>query len=1225
MKLFSRFFLNPARAALTVMGLALAGMVLAPTFAHAADCTVTTDTVIDQAYVDAGSCSTISIEGNVSTTWIGTVNLQGSGTVTVRSGYTMTMGSSSEMILGSTDDFVVEATATTTHLLEDTNGLKITARNITVSGALSVSQRGCRAAGGFGDDGYGVNTTTGRCGYRTGGYGRGGGGSGGGGGGGSHAAAAGTAGGGVAGGSTIYGNSFVPAFLGSGAGSGYFFTAFGGAGGGLVHVTSTGVLTLDGTISAVGGNGIYNGSYNGGGGGAGGSILIRAGTLSGGGTISANGGRGAIGGGGGAGGRVAVYYGANGGFSLDSVTADAGSAQGAGSAGATGTTFIVDRYTDDGAGTVTVTSGFDFPASGDYIRSGYDISDGAYLRCSESMSTLAVSSTAWLALSGVSWTCANSISSVYFGSATGISTTNTALTFSAATSITVMAPAWTNVTTTIVATQSGSRASFDISSDLTVRGMVLRLGDAGTFDAFGGYLTIPRSIALSMVSSTFGASVSSTSLTAFTMDSLSLIDAMGHGCPAASAGENGYGPNTTTGVCGISTSGYGTGGGNGGGGGSGAAHGGAGGNSAATLGSSVTYGSSTNPLLYGSSGGGGYTPYTGLGASAGGVIHLSISGTATINGTLKADGGDGYFRGYTGGGGGSGGSINLAAATIAGSGTITAKGGAGANGGNGGGGGGGGRIAFSTSALTFTGTSSTSAGAAGTGSNSTAGTAGTVYVRIVNQTPSVPSSLGPASLADGSTTGTANPTLRFTLADSDLADTVKYRIQIDDSSDFATPVVDYTSALAAQGARTFQVGQAAGSGSYSVGSSGQTLADGSYYWRVKAIDSSDAGSSYATANSGAVAFEVDTATRLLSFEAATGSGLESVTATSIRILLSSEHFEDVSVAYAVTAGTATGGGVDYTLTAGTATISAGQTSTTIPLVVVDDGVYESSETLTITLSDPTFAVIGSNTSTVYTILEDDAAPVPPSSGGGAVGAGAAGALALFVPTTIQAPIGVLLPQAPAPITTAPIVPPPTEEFPPLPVSPQGFTFVNPDDVAQVIARFNGGVRNEPVESRARTDVQRDARAFGVRNLDAASQERLVTFVAYGLTPETARLGAGERRAIVRDAYETMRTVPSVADLERLARGQVPQARNLTEERRQSTRALATFRTVFGHAPDYQNPTENLAWNTLLYRIRFPRELGRERAGIREFRALFRREPQDPFQWAVVRVLGYVQE
>jgi hypothetical protein len=51
---------------------------------QAAVCSIATDTVIDQAYVTSNSCSSIDIEGNVSTTWIGTVDLSGAGTVTVK-------------------------------------------------------------------------------------------------------------------------------------------------------------------------------------------------------------------------------------------------------------------------------------------------------------------------------------------------------------------------------------------------------------------------------------------------------------------------------------------------------------------------------------------------------------------------------------------------------------------------------------------------------------------------------------------------------------------------------------------------------------------------------------------------------------------------------------------------------------------------------------------------------------------------------------------------------------------------------------------------------------------------------------------------------------------------------------------------------------------------------------------------------------------------------------
>ena len=123
------------------------------------------------------------------------------------------------------------------------------------------------------------------------------------------------------------------------------------------------------------------------------------------------------------------------------------------------------------------------------------------------------------------------------------------------------------------------------------------------------------------------------------------------------------------------------------------------------------------------------------------------------------------------------------------------------------------------------------------------------------------------------------------------------------------------------------------------------------------------------------------------------------------------------------------------------------------------------------------------------------------------------------------------------------------------------------------------------------------------------------------------MGRGEREAVIRDLQEILgRTAANlpVADLDRISNGQIPLTRNLAYERSMVPRALATFRTIFGRAPNFQNPAENLAWNTLMYRIRFPRNLVLEREGIVEYRRTFRGSPQTPFQWAVVRVLGYVQ-
>jgi hypothetical protein len=96
------------------------------------------------------------------------------------------------------------------------------------------------------------------------------------------------------------------------------------------------------------------------------------------------------------------------------------------------------------------------------------------------------------------------------------------------------------------------------------------------------------------------------------------------------------------------------------------------------------------------------------------------------------------------------------------------------------------------------------------------------------------SSLGPTALVNGSYATDTTPTPTFTTADSDS--NVAFQIQVGTDSSFSSNAVDYTSVYASPGSSSFTVGQAAGSGTYSTGSSGQTLSDASYYWRVRVGD-----------------------------------------------------------------------------------------------------------------------------------------------------------------------------------------------------------------------------------------------------------------------------------------------------------------------------------------------------------------------------------------------------
>ncbi len=128
-------------------------------------------------------------------------------------------------------------------------------------------------------------------------------------------------------GGSTYGSATAPTAFGSGGGS-YVSNGLGGAGGGAIHLNVTGMLWVDGRISANGNAGLAEG----GGGGSGGSVWLTVGTLTGAGTISANGGMGnglgLTGGGGGGGGRIAIQYGTYLFFGVTSAWGGSGSAWG---------------------------------------------------------------------------------------------------------------------------------------------------------------------------------------------------------------------------------------------------------------------------------------------------------------------------------------------------------------------------------------------------------------------------------------------------------------------------------------------------------------------------------------------------------------------------------------------------------------------------------------------------------------------------------------------------------------------------------------------------------------------------------------------------------------------------------------------------------------------------------------------------------------------------------
>lgn len=119
-------------------------------------------------------------------------------------------------------------------------------------------------------------------------------------------------------------------------------------------------------------------------------------------------------------------------------------------------------------------------------------------------------------------------------------------------------------------------------------------------------------------------------------------------------------------------------------------------------------------------------------------------------------------------------------------------------------------------------------------------------------------------------------------------------------------------------------------------------------------------------------FTIGIATRTVSFELVADNGFEDE-ATNVQVNLSLESPERIDLDYIIKDGTATGGNVDYSLAAsGTLSFFAGQTTTNIPLGIINDAVLESDETIVIALRNPPSGVnLGADSVHTYTINDDD--------------------------------------------------------------------------------------------------------------------------------------------------------------------------------------------------------------------------------------------------------------
>ena len=142
------------------------------------------------------------------------------------------------------------------------------------------------------------------------------------------------------------------------------------------------------------------------------------------------------------------------------------------------------------------------------------------------------------------------------------------------------------------------------------------------------------------------------------------------------------------------------------------------------------------------------------------------------------------------------------------------------------------------------------------------------------------------------------------------------------------------------------------------------------------------------ASSATVTIHEDPPPVTVGFAAASSAGGENVSPAVLFVTLSAAYPTPVTVHYAATGGTATGGGVDYTLAPGTLTFAPGETVQSIPITIIDDTLNEADETIIVTLDSPTGATLNANTTHTYTINLNDgtiasyevSAPSPQTAG-----------------------------------------------------------------------------------------------------------------------------------------------------------------------------------------------------------------------------------------------------
>ncbi len=181
----------------------------------------------------------------------------------------------------------------------------------------------------------------------------------------------------------------------------------------------------------------------------------------------------------------------------------------------------------------------------------------------------------------------------------------------------------------------------------------------------------------------------------------------------------------------------------------------------------------------------------------------------------------------------------------------------------------------------------------------------------------------------------------------------------------ATAPADYTSA---SGALTFTSGQTSKTVTITINDDALNEAD-----ETLTVGLSNATNATIADNSGIITITDNDPIPTIQFTQSTQSVAEDVGTVTLTAQLSAASGRDISVPVAYS-GTATGSGTDYTASSGTLSITAGQTTGTVTLTIVDDLIYETNETVIATMGTPVNATLDTTSVQTVTITNNDSQP-----------------------------------------------------------------------------------------------------------------------------------------------------------------------------------------------------------------------------------------------------------